>query len=56
MVDEPSGGDHYGGTVAGPVFATVASEALRYLGVPGRRACARRRRPATRGLTRQDAA
>lgn len=35
MIDEPSGGDHYGGKVAGPVFATVASEALRYLGVPG---------------------
>jgi cell division protein FtsI (penicillin-binding protein 3) len=35
MVDEPSGGAHYGGEVAGPVFATVASEALRYLGVPG---------------------
>ncbi len=35
MVDEPSGGDYYGGKVAGPVFATVASEALRYLGVPG---------------------
>lgn len=35
MVDEPSGGDYYGGKVAGPVFATVASETLRYLGVPG---------------------
>jgi cell division protein FtsI (penicillin-binding protein 3) len=35
FVDEPSGGDYYGGKVAGPVFATVASEALRYLGVPG---------------------
>jgi cell division protein FtsI (penicillin-binding protein 3) len=35
MVDEPSGGDYYGGKVAGPVFATLASEALRYLGVPG---------------------
>src|SRR5690606_9282507 len=34
-VDEPSGGDYYGGKVAGPVFAKVASEALRYLGVPG---------------------
>jgi hypothetical protein len=28
-------GDYYGGKVAGPLFATVASEALRYLGVPG---------------------
>ena len=35
LVDEPSGGDYYGGKVAGPVFATVASESLRYLGVPG---------------------
>jgi cell division protein FtsI (penicillin-binding protein 3) len=35
MVDEPSGGRHYGGEVAGPVFASVASETLRYLGVPG---------------------
>ena len=35
MVDEPSGGDYYGGKVAGPVFAAIASEALRYLGVPG---------------------
>ncbi|HEY5936306.1 MAG TPA: penicillin-binding protein, partial [Kofleriaceae bacterium] len=35
LVDEPSGGDYYGGEVAGPVFATVASEALRYLGEPG---------------------
>ena len=35
LIDEPSGGAYYGGKVAGPVFATVASEALRYLGVPG---------------------
>lgn len=35
LVDEPSGGDYYGGKVAGPVFAAIASEALRYLGVPG---------------------
>jgi cell division protein FtsI (penicillin-binding protein 3) len=35
MVDEPSGGDYYGGKVAGPVFAVVASQTLRYLGVPG---------------------
>ncbi|MBX3154480.1 MAG: PASTA domain-containing protein [Deltaproteobacteria bacterium] len=35
LVDEPSGGDYYGGKVAGPVFATIASETLRYLGVPG---------------------
>jgi cell division protein FtsI (penicillin-binding protein 3) len=35
IIDEPSGGDYYGGKVAGPVFATIASETLRYLGVPG---------------------
>ncbi|HEV7553817.1 MAG TPA: penicillin-binding transpeptidase domain-containing protein, partial [Kofleriaceae bacterium] len=35
MIDEPSGGDHFGAKVAGPVFAKIASEALRYLGVPG---------------------
>ncbi|MGN6106610.1 MAG: penicillin-binding transpeptidase domain-containing protein [Kofleriaceae bacterium] len=35
IIDEPSGGDYFGGKVAGPVFATVASESLRYLGVPG---------------------
>ena len=35
LVDEPSGGDYFGGKVAGPVFAAIASEALRYLGVPG---------------------
>ncbi len=35
LVDEPSGGDYYGGKVAGPVFAAVASQSLRYLGVPG---------------------
>ena len=35
LVDEPSDGGYYGGEVAGPVFATVASETLRYLGVPG---------------------
>ncbi len=35
MIDEPRGGDYYGGKVAGPVFAAVASETLRYLGVPG---------------------
>lgn len=35
MVDEPSGSEHWGGSVAGPVFGVVASETLRYLGVPG---------------------
>lgn len=35
IIDEPSGRDYYGGKVAGPVFGKVASETLRYLGVPG---------------------
>jgi cell division protein FtsI (penicillin-binding protein 3) len=35
MIDEPTGGDYFGGQVAGPVFAIIASETLRYLGVPG---------------------
>ena len=33
MVDEPKSGVHYGGDVAGPVFARVMSGALRTLGV-----------------------
>ena len=33
MIDEPSGGDYYGGTVAGPVFSSVMGAALRMLGV-----------------------
>ena len=35
VVDDPSGGDYFGGKVAGPVFGQIASESLRYLGVPG---------------------
>jgi cell division protein FtsI (penicillin-binding protein 3) len=34
MIDEPSGGQHYGGMVAAPVFAQVMQGALRLLGVP----------------------
>jgi cell division protein FtsI (penicillin-binding protein 3) len=33
MIDEPGGGRHYGGDVAGPVFASVMGGALRTLGV-----------------------
>lgn len=33
-IDEPSAGQHYGGTVAAPVFAQVMQGALRILGVP----------------------
>ena len=34
MIDEPSAGQYYGGTVAAPVFASVMTGALRILGVP----------------------
>lgn len=34
MVDEPSGGQYFGGIVAAPVFAEVMRGALRTLGVP----------------------
>lgn len=33
MIDEPSAGQHYGGAVAGPVFAQITEGALRALGV-----------------------
>lgn len=33
MIDEPTRGSHYGGTVAGPVFNEVAAGALRLIGV-----------------------
>ncbi|HEX6137125.1 MAG TPA: penicillin-binding protein 2 [Casimicrobiaceae bacterium] len=34
MIDEPTGGDYYGGSVAGPVFSNVMGAALRMLAVP----------------------
>ena len=34
MIDEPGAGRHYGGDVAGPVFANVMAGALRTLGIP----------------------
>lgn len=34
MIDEPSGGAHYGGDVAGPAFSQITGGALRTLGVP----------------------
>jgi cell division protein FtsI/penicillin-binding protein 2 len=34
IVDEPSGGDYYGGSVAAPAFGEIASFALPYLGIP----------------------
>jgi cell division protein FtsI (penicillin-binding protein 3) len=33
MIDEPGGAQHYGGDVAGPVFAGVMGGALRTLGI-----------------------
>jgi cell division protein FtsI (penicillin-binding protein 3) len=33
MIDEPSGGKHYGGDVAAPVFSAVTAGALRTLGI-----------------------
>ncbi|KAF1048960.1 peptidoglycan D,D-transpeptidase FtsI family protein [Xylophilus sp.] len=33
MVDEPSAGSYYGGTVAGPVFSEVVQQTLRLMGV-----------------------
>nr|WP_255210576.1 penicillin-binding transpeptidase domain-containing protein [Methylogaea oryzae] len=33
MIDEPSAGEYYGGSVAAPVFSTVMSGALRLLNV-----------------------
>jgi cell division protein FtsI (penicillin-binding protein 3) len=34
MIDDPMGDAYFGGAVAGPVFTRVATEALKYLGVP----------------------
>ncbi len=34
MVDEPSNGQYFGGTVAGPVFSAVVQQTLRTLNVP----------------------
>ena len=34
MIDEPSAGQYYGGSVAAPVFSAVTGSALRMLGVP----------------------
>jgi cell division protein FtsI (penicillin-binding protein 3) len=34
MIDEPTGGAHYGGDVAGPAFSQITGGALRTLGVP----------------------
>jgi len=34
MIDEPTSGKYYGGTIAAPVFSSVISEVLRLLAVP----------------------
>jgi cell division protein FtsI (penicillin-binding protein 3) len=34
MIDEPSAGKYFGGTVAGPVFSEVVQQTLRMMGVP----------------------
>jgi cell division protein FtsI (penicillin-binding protein 3) len=34
MIDEPRGEEHYGSKVAGPTWAIVVTETLRYLGIP----------------------
>lgn len=34
MIDEPSGGRHFGGDVAGPVFSQIMGGTLRVLGIP----------------------
>jgi cell division protein FtsI (penicillin-binding protein 3) len=34
VIDEPRAGEHYGARVAGPAFAEITTETLRYLGVP----------------------
>jgi len=34
MIDEPSNGEYYGGTVAAPVFSAVMNDVLRMLVVP----------------------
>lgn len=33
MIDEPTGGAHYGGDVAGPAFSQITGGALRTLGI-----------------------
>jgi cell division protein FtsI (penicillin-binding protein 3) len=34
MIDEPSAGVYYGGTVAAPVFSAIMADALRLFAVP----------------------
>jgi cell division protein FtsI (penicillin-binding protein 3) len=34
MVDEPTGGDYFGGMVAAPIFANVMRDAVRLMNIP----------------------
>jgi cell division protein FtsI (penicillin-binding protein 3) len=34
MIDEPTTGDYYGGTIAAPIFSAVMADALRMLAIP----------------------
>ena len=34
MIDEPTTGEYYGGTIAAPVFSAVMADTLRMLAVP----------------------
>ena len=34
MIDEPTGGEYYGGAVAAPVFSRITEATLRALNVP----------------------
>jgi cell division protein FtsI (penicillin-binding protein 3) len=34
MIDEPSNGEYYGGSVAAPVFSAVMNDVLRMLAIP----------------------
>ena len=44
IVDDPKGGDYYGGSVAAPAFGEIASFALPYLGIAPTELSRRRRR------------
>ncbi|MBM7855933.1 stage V sporulation protein D (sporulation-specific penicillin-binding protein) [Desulfohalotomaculum tongense] len=45
MIREPKGGVYYGGQVAAPVFAPLARDILRYMGVPEKRNMERPQKP-----------
>ncbi|MBW2731549.1 MAG: PASTA domain-containing protein, partial [Deltaproteobacteria bacterium] len=53
VINEPSGEEHYGGPVAGPVFKRIASKALRYLGVRPDRAASHKETHVARNTPRR---